>query len=93
MAVGLPCVSTPVGGIPELLPKELMIEPDDYKKFAETIANLINNPSKLEELSKNNIEIAKQYMDERLTKKRNDFYNKLKKITINNNKSMKKVIK
>lgn len=82
MAVGLPSISTPVGGIPELLPKELMVEQSNYIGFANVIEKLIKNTSELERLSKNNIEIAKKYSDDILSKKRNDFYGKLKKIVV-----------
>lgn len=80
MAAGLPCLSTPVAGIPELLEKQYMFKPDDSKAFAKEIIHLIENPLELEEASRNNIEIAKRYTHEKLTERRNSFYCKLRNI-------------
>lgn len=80
MAVGLPCISTPVGGIPELLPEEYLVEQSDYKKLASLIEMLLKDVGKLEEISKRNIKKAEEYKSDILVEKRNEFYRKLKKI-------------
>ncbi|MBQ9298574.1 MAG: glycosyltransferase family 4 protein [Clostridia bacterium] len=80
MAVGLPCVSTPISGIPELLPAELLVKQNDYKKFAEIIESLIKNPEEMEKISERNIEKAKDYEYQILTSRRNEFYEKLKNV-------------
>jgi len=80
MAVGLPCISTPVGGNPELLDKEYTIDPKNIQGFAAKIIELIQNPNKMEESSKKNIEVARNYRVDKITEKRNDFYKKLRKI-------------
>ena len=77
MAVGLPCLSTPVNGIPELLDNDFMFEPDDVDGFANKIIELIQNPSMLEQISKKNIEKSKEYSWDKLSYRRTKFYEKL----------------
>jgi glycosyltransferase involved in cell wall biosynthesis len=83
-AVGLPCLATPVGGTPELLSEKYLFQPNDSENFAKMIIHLINNPDELEQMSKDNIVVAKKYTKEKLTEKRNRFYSKLYNISRNN---------
>lgn len=78
MAVGLPCISTPVDGIPELLPSDCLVMPTDTESFVKKIIALINNPERMNEMSKRNIEKAKEYEESILQHRRDIFYNKLK---------------
>ena len=78
MAVGLPVLSTPVAGIPELIDEKYLRLPDDAEGFTEILLRLLNNPDELSEMSINNIKTAGEYTNEVLEKKRNDFYNMLK---------------
>lgn len=80
MAVGLPCISTPVGGVSELLSEKYLIEQKDFKGLANLIEKLLNNNEKLEKMSKMNIKKAEEYKSEILLKKRNEFYKRLKEI-------------
>lgn len=80
MAVGLPCLSTPVNGIPELLPPQYMFNPIDVDGFANKIIQLISNPEEMSQMSKMNIHKAREYEYEILDKRRCCFYSKLKKI-------------
>lgn len=80
MAVGLPCLSTPVNGIPELLPPQYMFNPMDVDGFANKIIQLISNPEEMSQMSKMNIHKAREYEYEILDKRRCCFYSKLKKI-------------
>lgn len=80
MAVGLPCLSTPVNGIPELLSEEYLFDPLDIEGFATKIKELINNPKKLENMSKENVEKAREYSSLFLTQRRKDCYLKLKNL-------------
>ena len=81
MAVGLPCLSTPVGGIPELLNEKYLFEPTDVNGFAKKIEELINNPEELTEMSIQNVKKAEEYVIDNLNAKRTEFYTKLKKLT------------
>lgn len=76
-AVGVPCLSTPVAGIPELLDAEYLFEPDDVIGFVTKIEELMNEPSKLEEMSKKNVVTAMQYEKGILSERRYEFYCKL----------------
>lgn len=78
MAVGLPCLSSPTAGIPELLESKYLFLPDDYKGFADAISQLIKKPAELEKMSNDNIETAKKYTDTILNGKRTEFYRHLR---------------
>ncbi|APZ49244.1 hypothetical protein BW721_05885 [Jeotgalibaca sp. PTS2502] len=77
MAVGLPCLSTPISGIPELIESKYLFEPEDVNGFTDKVIKLINSPKELEEMSSKNIETAKGYTYEKLQMRRDCFYKKL----------------
>lgn len=81
MAVGLPVLSTPVNGIPELLDKEFMFDPLDVDGFVNKLYYLFNDLSKMEEMSKQNIKKAKEYSNDKLSVRRKSFYSKLRALT------------
>jgi len=81
MAVGLPVISTPIGGIPELVSEKYLVNVGDYKLLAEKIMRLMDNRDELEEMSRNNFMTAAKYERSKLQIRRNDFYNKLKNLT------------
>lgn len=91
MAVGLPVLSTPVNGIPELLKNEYLFDPLDVDGFSKKIIQLINNPEQLNKMSEENIKKAYEYVDYKLIKRRKEFYQKLKKIVDINNKNYSKI--
>lgn len=78
MAMGLPCLSTPVAGIPELLDKDYMFDPDDANGFANKICELIENPQELAAMSKSNIKTARRYTSDILDERRKVFYSELR---------------
>lgn len=80
MAVGLPCLSTPIAGIPELLNEEYLFDPMDDKGFADGVIELINNPQKLCQMSIENLSMAKNFTRPVLEKRRTEFYSKLRNI-------------
>lgn len=80
MAVGLPCISTPIAGIPELIDEKYLFNPQDYNSFAKEIIRLIENPNELEYMSAQNLQKVKEYSNEVLEPRRTEFYNKLRKI-------------
>ena len=77
MAVGLPCLSTAVNGIPELLEKEYLIEQQDARSFADKSAEILMNADKYRRISERNIRKAYEYENSILTERRNEFYRKL----------------
>ena len=80
MAVGLPCLSTPVGGIPELISDDYLFDPMDIDGFTDAIKHFFDCPEEMERLSEENIERAKEYESSRLQSRRNIFFQKLKKL-------------
>lgn len=80
MACGLVAVASDVSGIPELLEKENMCGPKDVKGYSNRLAYLFQHTDEMTRISARNIEVAKQYSTENLTKNRNDFYGKIKKL-------------
>lgn len=81
MAVGLVCISSPVDGIPELLEPEFMIDYNNSIAYANKIIELINDWPKMIEVSENNYCKSLKYKKDNLENKRNEFYQKLKKIS------------
>lgn len=76
-AAGLPCLSTPVGGIPEILPPSCLFSPDDADGFARRICALIANPAELSKLSKLSVATAKKFTKSQLTPLRTKLYQHL----------------
>lgn len=80
MAVGLPVISSPVGGIPELIDEKYLINPYDSVKYASEISRLIKNQDELSNMSKVNYLKSLNFNEKILQNKRNDFYLKLKNL-------------
>ncbi|MGN1370631.1 MAG: glycosyltransferase family 4 protein [Aristaeellaceae bacterium] len=78
MSEGLPCLSSPTCGIPEVLEKEFLIDYDDSNGFAEGIIRCINDPTLMERMSKKNLETARMFRASVLNSRRMSFYNQLK---------------
>ena len=78
MSRGLPCLSTPVCGIPELLENQFLFEKEDISGFGEKIKYLIDHPEELNAMSKKNLLVAKEYLQSALEGRRTKFYQKLK---------------
>lgn len=79
MSVGLPCLSSPTCGIPEVLDKKYLYQYEDYNGFASGIIDFIENPLKMEQASSENIVIAKHFSSSVLNKRRKEFYEQLKR--------------
>jgi glycosyltransferase involved in cell wall biosynthesis len=73
MARGLPCISTPVGGIPELLPAADLVPPSDVIALADKIASVIANPALIPAMSARNLAVAREFHGAVLRPKWNDF--------------------
>lgn len=77
MSVGLPCLASPVGGIPELLEEEYLFDSNDGVGFGKKIIELMHDPCKMERMSEMNIIKAHEFSNKKLAEKRNWFYRKL----------------
>lgn len=77
MAIGLPVLSTPVGGIPEVLEEEFLFNPMDVDTLASKICWLYDNQEEMNKIAKLNYERAQNFKNSVLQKKRDDFYGKL----------------
>ena len=82
MAVGLPCLSTAVNGIPELLEDEYLVEQQDAAGFATKAMEILTDADKYRKISERNIEKAHEYENSVLTARRNEFYKKLLSLEI-----------
>lgn len=78
MAVGLPCLSTPVNGIPELLRQEDLCAQQAVEDFVEKAKVLLTNKALYQEVSKRNIQKAEEYEESVLAERRTAFYKRLK---------------
>jgi glycosyltransferase involved in cell wall biosynthesis len=74
MARALPCIGSTVGGIPELLPAEDMVEPGDVNALAQKISEVLRDPQRMAKMSARNLETARQYEEGILRARRDAFY-------------------
>ena len=80
MAKGLPCITTPVSGNPELVNSRFLVDYYDTETLSERIKELVENPSLYEETSKNNFDRSWKYEASVLEKRRDEFYGNLYKL-------------
>ena len=78
MAKGLPCITTPVSGNPELINGHFLVPYDDFGLLADRIEELVTNPPLYEKTSLVNFEKSKQYGADVLQSRRDKFYSQLK---------------
>ena len=84
MSVGLPCISSKVSGLPELLDDHFLTEYYDVDMLSKLVAELLTTPELYEKTSRENFERSKEYENSILEKRRDVFYNSLKKIAQTN---------
>lgn len=77
MAIGLPVLSTPVGGIPEVIDSKYLFEPDDVEGFSKMICHLADNCDELNLMSEMNYNKALEFRNTILQERRDIFYKKL----------------
>lgn len=78
MATGMPCLSTPVGGIPELLSADCLFAPNDVVGFASRVEQFIQDKELYITQSKANFNKSLEYKSEVLTQRRREMYEALK---------------
>jgi glycosyltransferase involved in cell wall biosynthesis len=74
MAKGLPCIGTNVGGIPELLDKNVLIPKNSVSDLVSKISEILNNADYYYSQSERNLTVARKYTETILNKKRESFY-------------------
>mgnify|MGYP003300034738 CR=1 FL=1 len=79
MSRGCQCIGTNVGGIPELLDKDMLIEKKAYKELASKIDLLLSNKKMMIKYSKRNIEKSNEFQIEKINKKKEKYYNEIMK--------------
>lgn len=77
MAIGMPVLSTPVGGIPEILDEKYLFLPTDCISFANAVCRLFDNFNELNEMSIINFRKSLEFKNDILQGKRNRFYAKI----------------
>lgn len=78
MALGMPVLSTPVGGIPEVIENKYLFDPKDSHGYADMICHLMTHRNEMNEISKRNYQKSLEFHNDKLQKRRNEFYTKLK---------------
>lgn len=78
MAIGMPVLSSPVGGIPEILSEECLFDPADAESYANKLCEFIDSPYLMNKLSQENYMKAQEFRNDILQNRRNIFYKKLR---------------
>lgn len=81
MAMGLPCIGSNVGGIPELLEEVVVVEKNQVKELADKIELMHVDIAFANQQAVRNYAEAKDYYDEVLDKKRMLFFEEVKRIS------------
>ena len=81
MARALPCIGTSVGGIPELLPAEDLVAPNDANELAARLRQVLESPRRIEEMGARNRKKAEEFADAVTRPRRRRFYDYLRSIT------------
>lgn len=74
MAEGMPCLSTPVCGIPEILPSDCLFASNDAQGFANGIIEMLEDADLMTQRSAENLATAKRYSSSKLNERRKSFY-------------------
>ena len=82
MARGLPCIATPVGGIPELLSSDDLVPVGDDVALAARIRQVLDDPGRLESTSRRNVVKAGEFAAPVLQARRDAFYAEVKAATL-----------
>jgi glycosyltransferase involved in cell wall biosynthesis len=81
MARGLPAIGTSVGGIPELLPVEFLVPPNDPAVLARRIRDLIADTGRMAAASAANLARARDFRAACLAERRDVFYRAVRDAT------------
>ncbi len=84
MALGLPCITSPVSGNPELINGDFLVSYDDVEGMAKACNILIDSKEIYERESRDNFIKSKEYSSEVLNPRRTEFYKSLIQLARNN---------
>jgi len=77
MSVGLPCIGSRVGGIPELLEEIALVEPDNARQLANKIEQFISDKNLMNSEALRNLLESANYFDCVLQNRRKAFYEEI----------------
>lgn len=86
MAVGLPCISTNINGIPELIENEWLVRVGEVDEIVEKFKEIFASQTVFNKVRNNNYKKALEYSEDVLQARRKDFYLKLKGLSKEYNK-------
>jgi len=81
MARGLPAIGTSVGGFPEVLPVSDLVQPGEVAALANKVRDTLLNVSQMRHMSARNLAKAREYHQEVLFRRRNEFYRAVRQQT------------
>ncbi|ONH58958.1 hypothetical protein CcI49_19810 [Frankia sp. CcI49] len=81
-ARALPAVASAVGGVVEILPPRDLVPPDQPRRLAESLTDLIASPDRYAAASERNLATAREYSLDRLRPIRLSFHRTLREITV-----------
>jgi glycosyltransferase involved in cell wall biosynthesis len=81
MALGLPCIGSAVGGIPELLPPEDLVEPGNSIALSTKILEVLRDPERLDRMSARNLAKAGEFHERVLQERRRALYRRVRYCT------------
>lgn len=81
MALGLPCIGTQAGGIPELLEPDSLVPANDPAALAAAICSHAANPAGLDRISRTNLERARSFAESAIEPRRTRLYRHLLAVT------------
>jgi glycosyltransferase involved in cell wall biosynthesis len=77
MSMGCPVLASKIGGIPEIISREYLHSPGNYKKLSEQIKLFYENRKLLKREAFHNLELVGPYSKTNLIKKRTEFFTKM----------------
>lgn len=80
MSYGKPIISTPVGGIPEIVIPEkngILVKPGNFGEISNAISYFLDNKNKLKEYGENSFELVQNHLPKSVIPQLNELYNKL----------------
>ncbi len=78
MARGIPCLGTAVSGIPELLPEDRLVPPDDAESLARALGRLCSRETDLVALGLRDLAVARRYARAELQPRRLELLSRLR---------------